>query len=524
MKQKSCVGFLCVLAGLFGALAQAQSPAPKPKLVLAVVIDQFRYDYLTRFRADYHGGLARLLDQGAVFTDAHYPQFPTVTAVGHSTFMSGATPSVSGIINNEWYDRAAKQSVTSVFDGSTKLVGGVPGVAGSSPRRLLVSSFPDELKIAGKAGKVIGISIKDRSAILPAGHMADAAYWFDGDSNHWVTSDYYSKELPTWVAAVNEAQPASRYLGAEWLPLDAKPGDAPYCTLVAGSEKAPFCGSLEATPYGNELIAELAGKALVNEGLGTHSGTDVLAVSFSSNDYVGHALGSDHPAIRDISIRTDILLGKLMDLIDSRIGKGQTLVVLTADHGVAPVPEVNEERRMPGGRLDAQSIASQLSQALVKKFGPGEWLLSASSGSIYLNYETAAKNKASLAEVRRFAAAALRETPHIARVFTSDALLAAEGAGDPIGHAIQVGFYAPRSGDLTVVQEPYYLFGSSGTSHSTPYDYDTHVPVLFYGPGIKSGVQRGKVYVNDIAPTLASIFEVETPSGAFGRILTEILQ
>lgn len=496
----------------------------KPKLVLAVVIDQFRYDYLTRFRADYHAGLARLLDQGAVFTDAHYPQFPTVTAVGHSTFMSGATPSVSGIINNDWFDREAKRPVTSVSDETVKLIGGVPGASGSSPRRLLVSAFPDELKIAGKAGRVVSVSIKDRSAILPAGHMADAAYWFDGDSNHWVTSDYYVKALPTWVAAVNDAQPAYRYLGAEWLPLNAKPGEAPYCTLVAGSEKAPFCGSLEATPYGNELIEEFAEKALVNEGLGTHQGTDVLAVSFSSNDYAGHAYGPDHPAIRDISIRTDILLGKLLDLIDSRIGKGQTLVVLTADHGVSPVPEMNEQRRMPGGRLDASRIASELNQALVKQFGAGEWLLSAAGGAIYLNYETAAKNNANLVEVRRVAAATLRAVPHIARVFTSDALLAAEGAGDPIGHAIQLGFYATRSGDLTLLQEPYYLFGASGTSHSTPYGYDTHVPVIFYGPGIRAGLQRGRVYVNDIAPTLASIFEVETPSGSSGRVLTEILQ
>ncbi len=510
------------------ARTAAEKPA-RPKLVLAVVIDQFRYDYLTRFRADYHAGLARLLNEGAIYTEAHYIHFPTVTAVGHSTFMSGATPSVSGIIGNEWYDRAAKYSVTSVSDETTKLVGGVPGVTGSSPRRMLVSTFPDELKMAARGGpqtsRVIGISIKDRSAILPAGHMADAAYWFDGDSSHFVTSDYYMSQLPAWVKAVNDARPMAKYLGAEWKPLNAGPNDKPYCTLVAGNEEVPYCGSFEATPFGNELLEEFAEKAVANEQLGRHEGTDVLALSFSSNDYAGHLLGPDHPAIRDISIRTDIALGKLMDFIDARIGKGNTLVVLTADHGVAPVLEVNEARKMPGGRIDTRQMRDALNQALSDKFDKGRWILSGGGETVYLDYETAAKNKADLREVRRVAAETLRAMPHIARVFTRDELQAGQGAADPVGQAVVMGYYGARSGDITVIQEPYYLFGgTSGTSHSTPYSYDTHVPVIFYGAGIQPGVYRRRIAVNDVAPTLASMFDVETPSGAFGQILREVVR
>ena len=295
--------------------------------MLAIIIDQFRYDYLLRFRNEYHAGLARLLDRGAVFTDAHYLHAATVTAVGHSTFMSGAPPSLSGIIGNEWYDRQAGRTVTSVSDPDTKLVGGIPNVPGSSPRRLLVSTVPDEVKMQGAESKTIGISIKDRSAILPAGHMADAAYWYDNDSSSWVTSTYYRAELPEWVKKVNSEQPSPRFVGARWLPFDAKDDSAPpFCTMVAGTE-VRYCGSLEATPWGNEMIEELA-ERLHRQNLGHHPGVDFLAVSFSSNDYVGHAVGPDDPAVRDISIRTDILLGKLFDFVEQQAGAGNTLIVL----------------------------------------------------------------------------------------------------------------------------------------------------------------------------------------------------
>ncbi|HEY3770075.1 MAG TPA: alkaline phosphatase family protein [Candidatus Angelobacter sp.] len=520
--------FVVLFGLLFAAVSPAQQqpqpPAKKPKLLLVVVVDQFRYDYLLRFRADYHGGIARLLENGAVFADARYPQFPTVTAIGHSTILSGATPSISGIIGNEWLDRETDESVTSVSDKSTALLGGTPATKGSSPHRLLVSTIGDELKMAGRHSKVIGISIKDRSAILPAGHMADAAYWFDNDSQHFVTSDYYMKQLPAWVSKVNADRPAYKYLGVDWNAFDAKPGDKPYCTMKAGAE-ARFCGNIENTPFGNELLEDFAEKAVEQEQLGSHEDTDVLALSLSSNDYVGHEHGPDSPEVRDISIRTDQLIGKLLDFINTRVGQENTLVVFTADHGVAPVPKVNNDRKMPGGWLSAADYSAKISARMVEKFGKGDWIRSYAYGFIYLNYTTIGKNDLERAEVRRFAAEVARSLPHIARVISRDDLLQGGESADTVGRAMQFGFYGPRSADLELLPEPYYIFGNPpGTTHANPYSYDNHVPVIFYGAGIHAGVRYEPIKVNDIAPTLAAILGIETPSGSIGRILSEIME
>ncbi|HMD50665.1 MAG TPA: alkaline phosphatase family protein [Bryobacteraceae bacterium] len=513
---------LCLLAAT-ATLFAANEPPQRPKLLVAVVIDQFRYDYLQRFRGDYTSGLKRLLEQGAVFHNAHLIHAATVTAVGHSTFLSGAPPSISGIIANEWYDRASHQSVTSVFDPKSKMVGGVPGSPGSSPRRLLVSTVGDELKMHGVESKIIGVSIKDRGAILPVGHMAEGAYWYDNDSNHWVTSTYYQAELPDWVQKLNGERVYQKYLGANWLPFDA-PNDSakPFCSMTAGSD-IRYCGGLEATPWGNEMIEQFAERAVMNEKLGSHSGTDILAVSFSSNDYVGHAVGPDDPAVRDISIRTDRLLGKLLDFLDAQVGKGNTLLVLTADHGVAPVPEVNEARKMPGGRLSDARLAQDMTDALTKRFGPGKWLLPGPATTPYLNLELIQSHRLDPAEVERVAAHAAASEEHIARVYTRQEILSGEVQRDDIGRAVSLSFYGPRSSDLVILQEPYYLFDATGTTHGTPYDYDNHIPVIFFGAGVKAGAYYQTIAMNDIAPTLAAMFGVEAPSGSIGRVLTEIL-
>lgn len=497
----------------------------KPRLVLAVIIDQFRYDYLLRFRGEYHSGLARLLEKGAVFTDAHYLHAATVTAVGHSTFLTGAPPSTSGIIGNTWYDRASGATVTSVSDPATKLVGGKAGSTGSSPRRLLVSTVPDEVKMQGAESKTIGISIKDRAAILPAGHMADAAYWYDSDSSNWVTSSYYRSELPEWVQKVNGEHPSRRFSDAEWRPFDAKDKSAqPFCTMVRGTA-VRFCGELEATPWANEMIEDLAERAVAAENLGHHPGVDFLTVSFSANDYVGHAVGPDDPAVRDISIRTDMLLGKLFDFVERQAGAGNTLIVLSADHGVAPVPEVNQARHMPGGRLDRDVVNGRITDALTKRFGPGAWLIPGSPANMpYLNLNLVSTLKLSLAEVQRVAAAAAAGVDHIARVYTAQDLATGAVQQDAISRAFTLSFYGPRSGDLFLLQEPYYLFEASGTSHGVPYAYDTHVPVLFLGPGIKPGTYPGAIAVNDIAPTLAALLGTAEPSGSIGRVLSEMFR
>jgi hypothetical protein len=337
-----------------------------------------------------------------------------------------------------------------------------------------------------------------------------------------VTSSFYESDLPSWVQAVNAKHWSQRILGATWLPVDAKAGAEPFCTMVAG-QAIRYCGGIEATPWGNEIIEEFAESALDGEKLGRHSGVDVLTVSFSSNDYVGHAVGPDDPAVRDMAIRTDRLLGKLLDYIDQRVGAGNTLVVLTADHGVAPVPEVNMKRKMPGGRLSDAILMKSMTDALVKRYGPGNWFIGGTVTMPYLNWELIRTKKLNLAEVEGVAAEAARQGAHIGRVYTREQLLNGNVQRDPFGDSVSLSFYAPRFGDLMILPEPYYLFESTGTSHGTPYDYDSHVPLIFYGPGIKQGTYATRVAVNDVAPTLSEILHVERPSGSIGRVLSEIL-
>jgi hypothetical protein len=500
--------FLLVVLAL-SVNAQPRAKPKEPKLVLAILIDQFRYDYLTRFRADYSSGLKRFMDEGAVFTNAHYEHVPTVTAIGHSTALTGATPSMSGIIGNQWWDRGAHKVVTSVSDDETKLLGG--SGMGSSPRRLLQSTVGDELKMSGKGGKVIGVSIKDRSAILPAGHMADGAYWFDGKTGNFVSSTYYFSELPGWAKDFNQSRPADKYAGKEWM-----------------GHKMPEAGvklydGIEATPYGNELIEQFALRALAAEKLGANGKIDVLAVSYSANDYVGHREGPDSPEVRDMAIRVDKLIGDLIHAAEAQAGVGQVIAVLTADHGVAPVPEVNEKRNMPGGRLNPDDERNAIEKALSAKFGGGKWVDDMSEG-VFLNLATVAAHNLDLGDVERVAAEAVRALPHIFRVYTRSQLINGGGWSDPVDVRVRNGFNAARSGNLVVIPDPYWMASKTGTTHGTPFDYDAHVPVLFLGAQIRPGRYHRNVMVNDIAPTLATLLDVETPSGSVGRVLDEMLK
>ena len=492
--------------------AQTTQSARPPKLVLAIVVDQFRYDYLTRFGSEFTGGLKRMLEQGAVFTNANYDAAPTVTAVGHSTFLSGSMPAVSGIVSNAWWDRTQAKSVTSVSDDKTRLLGG--SGAGSSPERLLVSTVGDELKISGKGGKVIGISLKDRAAILPAGHMADGAYWFDGQTGNFVSSTYYFAQLPSWVQDFNASHPAAYAAGKEWLgrKMPAEPGPQLY-------------NALDGAPFGDELVQAFALRALSAENLGTGSKTDLLAVSYSSVDYVGHRDGPDSPEIHDMVKRVDKLIGALIDAAEARAGKGSVLVAFTADHGSTPVPEVNQKRKMPGGRLVWNTYRAAVEKALNDKFGAGQWISSSGDGVLYLKPDPIPGKKLDMAEVQNVAADSLRTQPHIARVYTRMQLTGGELGRDPVDTRIRNGFNAARGPDVVAVTDPYYMFSATGTTHGSPYGYDTHVPVVFLGTArIRAGSYSGTIGVEDIAPTLATLLGIETPSGNMGRVLTEMLK
>jgi len=523
---------LALILALSSLAAAPQAPGPRPalpeiRLVLLIAVDQFRYDYLTRFRGEFTSGFKRLLTQGAVFTDANLEHYPTVTAIGHATMLSGATPSVSGIIGNDWFDRETGTQVQSITDTTVKPIG-APDAATASPRRLLVSTVGDELKLSAAAPKgsdaaprVIGLSLKDRSAVMPAGRGADAAYWLDTKSGAFVSSTYYMTDVPAWVKAFNDRHLPDTHLGQEWTPLSPPAVSLKQLPKERGT---PFYEAVFGSPFGNELLLAFATDALTHERMGQRGVTDLMSVSFSSNDSVGHNYGPQSPQVRDITIRTDRIIGQLLDRVDKTVGLQHTLIALTADHGVAPLPEDLASRSMPGGRIANKELFGAIQKGLEAKYGPGEWLASTAGSSPYLNYVLIAEKKLNAEDVRRVAADAALAVPHVTRVYTRDQLLRGDVGDDRIGRRVVRGFNVQRSGDLEIILEPFWMRAMSGTTHGTPYNYDAHIPLVLMGPPIKPGVYSDPVALNDLAPTLATILNVQPPSGSSGRVLTEAIK
>ncbi len=519
---------------------------PRIKLVLGIVIDQFRYDYLTRFEDQFGaGGFKRFLQGGAVFTNAHYPYTPTVTACGHAAFMSGSAPNENGIIANEWWDRGLGKKITSVVDATTKLLGGKEA-EGASPRRFLSSTIGDQLKmITGGQAKVIGISLKDRAAILPAGHQANGAYWYDDTTGKIVSSTYYFNDLPNWVKEFNQNHCADKYFGKKWeklLPATAYarslPDDSPFEKwaygktfphLITGGETKPgsrFFKQFEATPYANEMLVNLAKAAMENEQLGADDIPDLLTVSFSANDILGHSLGPNSPEAQDITLRTDRILADFLAYVDKKVGLQNTLIAFTADHGVAPVPEHAQSLGL-GGRMKAQELTDTINNALNKRFGEEKWLASFTYGNVYFDYAALARRHASLTEAQNLVSEAVMGLKGIAEAFTRTDILAGRLPRTRVANSVALGFNAERNGDIVIVPKPFWVFGEalpSATTHGTPYSYDTHVPVIFYGAGIKAGIFSTPSSPLDIAPTLAAVLKIEQPSNSVGQILAEALK
>jgi predicted AlkP superfamily pyrophosphatase or phosphodiesterase len=499
-----------------------RADGPPVRLVLLIAVDQFRPDYLMRFGAP-GAGLRTLLTRGAVFSSAYLEHGITVTAVGHATMLSGATPAVSGIIENAWHERASKSLVESITDRDVQIVGGTASAGiGASPRRMLVPTLGDQMKLASaavpgtpQAPRVIGISLKDRSAILPAGHAADAAYFFRG--GRFVTSTYYRASLPAWVEAVNARRLPDTYAGKAWT---FEGGSRPY-----PAEPGPkLDAAVTASPAGNELVLAMATAALEHEQLGQRGVTDVLTVSFSSNDSVGHAHGPESPEVRDITKHTDRQLQALLDEVDRRVGLGRTLVAFTSDHGVAPLPEAATALRLPAGRFAAQTLYTAIETALTAKFGAGPWVARPSLPMVYLDHELIASRGVDAAEVRRVAAEAAARVPRVARVYTRDAILEGRVPRDIISDRITRGYHRDRSGDLHVVLDAHWMTAAVGSTHGSPYGYDAHIPLILMGPGVEPGTYPDHVALNDLAPTLAWLIGVEPPSGSQGRVLTEALR
>jgi predicted AlkP superfamily pyrophosphatase or phosphodiesterase len=538
-------------------------PKSRPRLVLLIVVDQFRYDYLERFDDLFvPNGLRRLTTDGASWVEANYDHMPTYTAPGHATLMTGAWPAETGVVGNDWPDRDGGRFVTSVSDTTAVLLGGEAGDAAASPRRLMASTIGDELRLkTNDRSKVVGISVKDRSAILPAGRHANAAYWFNQRTGRMVSSNYYFNQLPAWVQSFNDARPADKFFGARWerlLPeseylkragldspawenIGAVKGDTnAFPHTITGGSASPdtaFYLALDFTPFSNDLILSFAQQAMTNERLGEDEDTDVLSVSFSANDYVGHRYGPYSQEAMDITLRVDRSIAALLDFVNARVGLQNTLVVFTADHGVAPVPEHANAVGLPGGRIKGDDVLRAMRLGIsarynrrneqpdptadyVQKFGDRDGFY---NGNLYFNAAALKRDGVNLEEIERTACEAAMTVPGISRCFTRTQLQSgAISHSDTIARRVFHGFYSRRSGEVVVVYEPFkYLGEFIPATHGSPYSYDTHVPLIIMGAGVTPGRYVQEATPADIAPTLAVLLGVQAPSNSVGRILVE---
>ena len=547
-------GFLCLvmLATVLVHLNYGQSGSSrqatrirKPRLVLAIVIDQFRYDYLTRFEDLFvEGGFRRLLNNGAVFTNANYIYLPTITAPGHATFMSGSVPALHGIVGNEWFERETDRRVESITDNNVKPLGG-KSTEGRSPKRLFGSTVGDQLKLAsaGKS-KVVGIAVKDRAAILPAGKKADGAYWYDMTTGEFVSSTYYFPDLPAWVKTFNKNTRPDKYFGSKWAKLfpDAAyerslPDNSPFEKyrfgntfpyVVNGGESTPgvkFYDQFDETPFANDYTVAFAKAAIEGERLGQDDYTDLLSVSFSANDMMGHYFGPYSQEVEDMTLRTDRTLADLFSYVDRRVGLANTIIILTADHGVAPIPEHAQSIGLTSGRLDTKSITSSIEAGLVQRFGQDTWIRDTVSMNVYFDYRALERHQAKREEVERIACDAVSKVAGVAECYTRTQLLAKQIAPGLISTRVLNGFYPERSGDIVFVLKPFFMVRTEdGTTHGSPYSYDTHVPVIIYGAGILPGSYSAASSPSDIAPTLSTLLKLEPPSSVVGRVLTEAIR
>ncbi len=574
MRRRTLLLLVLAVILVFNSAAPAQrrtqpTVQKRPKLVLLIAVDQFRYDYLERF-GDLFGpnGFRRLMRDGASWTQSNYDHMPTYTAPGHGTMMTGAYPAESGIIGNEWLDRASGKRITSVSDESVKLLGGQPNDAASSPSRLMASTVGDELRLAtNDRAKVIGISIKDRSAILPAGRHANAAYWFSWTSGTMVSSTYYFNQLPAWVTAFNAAKPADKYFGTKWdrlLPeseytkrvgadnpswekVTATGDTNSFPHTITGGATTPgraFYTALDYSPYINDFLLSFAQQAIVHEQLGQDDDTDVLTVSFSANDYVGHRFGPYSQEVMDVTLRTDRNIGTLLDFIDARVGLANTLIALTADHGVAPIPEHAAALGLGGGRVPFANVMGKIQATISARYNPqgkspdpsADYLLRFNEGAntrewfinnnIYFNYDALRRDGVNLEEFSGVVVAAALTVPGIARAFSRLQLLrGATSITDPIERRALHGFYPARSGDVVMVAEPYKLIAETITAtHGSPYSYDTHVPTIIMGAGVIPGRYLEPASPADIAPTLSALLRITPPTNSTGRVLIEALK
>ena len=535
-----------------GALISAQTAKPqakvlpsKPKLVIGIIIDQMRYDYIYRFWNKFgNDGFKRLVNEGFFCRNTNYNYVPTYTAPGHASIYTGTTPAVHGIISNSWYVKNTGKGLYCVSDNTVISVGSDSKEGKCSPINLLTTTITDELRISSNMkSKVIGIALKDRSAILPAGHTANAAYWYDGSVGSFISSTYYMKELPQWVKEFNKRELPKKYLSQTWntiLPIEryteSLADDNKYESKNKGETKAVFPHNLpelmkdnggldmiRETPFGNTLTKDLAIETIKSENLGKSDATDFLTISFSSPDYIGHAYGPNSVEQEDDYIRLDNELAELLKFIDTQIGKNNTLIFLTADHAAPEVPAYLTDLKIPSGYVKANQISDTLKKYLSKKYGD-TLVLSFSNQQVFLNHNVIEEKKLNLQQVQENVATFLQTIASISEVITATAINNSsftEGSR----YLMQKGFNAKRSGDILINYSPGFIdYEPTGTTHGSPYSYDTHVPLIFYGWDISHGSSSEQVYITDIAPTLAMMLNIQFPNGCTGKPISFLVK
>ena len=514
----------------------------KPKLVVGIVVDQMKMEYLYRFENDFtENGFKKLMKDGFTFHNTHYNYFPTYTGPGHASVFTGTTPSVHGIVGNDWFNKSTGKEMYCADDATVSILGNSAESEGKmSPRNLLSTTITDELKLATNfKGKVFGLSLKDRGAILPAGHFADWAFWY-GKSGEFISSTYYGNELPKWLQEFNAEKHFQKYIDKGWELLRPKEtyneslnDNSPYEGKLF--KKAPFfpynlkdmyenndAGVLRSTPFGNNLLVDLAKRTIEKEALGKDEITDFLSVSFSSTDYIGHILGPRSIELQDTYLRLDETLGEFITYLDKQVGKGNYLIFLTADHAGAENVTYLKDNKYDVTNLNSKSFTNDLIVFSKTTYGE-DLVLNCSNSNVFFN-KTLIKSKGlSLNEVKETFKNYIYTQKFISRVYTEEEIQQSSKS-DFYLDFIARGYDPKQNGELVFLEKPGYLeYSTTGTTHGSPYSYDTHVPLLFYGTNIKKGESFDRKVITQIAPTLSMLLKITLPNGTEAELLQEIL-
>ena len=528
-----------------GQASSAATSLSHPKLVVGLVVDQMRWDYLYRYYDRYQsGGFKRLLNEGFTCENTNIDYIPTVTAAGHTCIYTGSVPAIHGIAGNDFIIQATGKSMYCTDDSTVRAVGSTSKAGQMSPRNLLVTTVTDELRLATNfRSKVIGIALKDRGGILPAGHSANAAYWFDDASGNWISSTYYMTELPAWAKKFNDQKIPEKYLKQDWNPLypintylqSAPDNSARYEGKFAGTTTPTLpvktselyngrMGMIRSTPFGNTMTLDLAKAAIEGEQLGKNTVTDFLAVSLSSTDYVGHQFGPNSVEVEDTYLRLDKDLASFFSYLDATVGKDNYSVFLTADHGAAHNTNFLKDHNIPAGLWDDAATAKEMNAMLEDKYKVKNLVISMDNYQV--NFSNAAIKKEGLNEdaLKLDCIQYLQKQPAIA--FAVD-MQKAQTANLPeeLRSRIINGYNAEHSGVIQIILKPGWFsgHGTTGTTHGTWNPYDTHIPLVFMGWGIKHGSLTRQTHMTDIAPTVAALLHIQAPNGNIGKTISEVL-